>query len=178
MPYAFGIDKNGRPDAEARARLDKAYASAKEKIERFDVIIFLGAGMSEYTQRYGVASLAMASSLYLQEWGWPEDRIVMRPIGYSTMTETRALRDYLAGCKCFPDQVQVEVASSWWHAPRVSATCMVFFGSSVRIVQSSTEHTGKKLIIDIMREILALPRSVLMAWYARKKNKSADQISS
>ena len=33
MPYAFGIDKDGRPDAEARTRLDKAFASAKEKIK-------------------------------------------------------------------------------------------------------------------------------------------------
>ena len=169
MPYAFGLDPDGRPDAEAQTRLDKAFALAREKITHFDVTIFLGAGMPERTRRYGIASLAEASSLYLQGKGWPRERIVMRPVGYSTMTETQTLCDYLITCKCYPGQMLVEVVSSWWHAPRVWAACRLIFGRGIKIYASPSGHSGFMLVYDIAREILALPLSVYRARMARKQ---------
>ena len=69
MPYAFGIDYNGKPDAEARVRLDEALARATSKSRDFDVMIFLGAGMPEHTRPYDVKSLAASGAAYLQEIG-------------------------------------------------------------------------------------------------------------
>ena len=169
MPYAFGVDHNGEPDAEARVRLDDALAIAMSKIRDFDIMIFLGAGMSERTKPYGAESLAASAAAYLQKKGWLAKCIVTRPMGYSTLTETCALYDYIKQCSCPREDMVIEVVSSWWHIPRVWTVCRIMFGSSVKVRISQTGHSGKTLLYDILREIPALPRSALMAWALQKK---------
>ena len=176
MPYAFGIDHDGKPDVEARACLDEALAIAGKKSRDFDIIIFLGAGMPERTKPYGAESLAASAAAYLRKKGWPAIRIVTSPVGYSTVTETCALYDYLKCCLC-PRSMIIGVVSSWWHIPRVWAVCRIILGGSVKIHVSKTGHSGKALICDILREIPALPRSIFMALTSRRKRDRNVKVS-
>ena len=170
MPFAFGVDHDGRPDSEARARLDKALEIARG-IYGYPVYIFLGAGMPECTMKYSVESLAASATAYLKEKGWPADRIITRALGYSTVVETCALANYLKCRVSSGDRVIIKVVSSWWHTPRVWAVCRILLGWSVRVHVSKTGHSGKALIYDMAREMLAFPRSILMAWWASGKSR-------
>jgi len=173
MPFAFGVDEVGMPNDEARARLDKAlevawHISVEKQIlgKGMKVIIFLGANMPERTEKYGISSLAESAKLYLVSKGWPEDKIVMNPKGYNTMVEIMALREHLQ------DSTEVysrlHFISSWMHIPRVYAICKTIFGFHARMKfhASSTPLRGRTLAYFLLREAVALPHSVCMAWRA------------
>ena len=161
MPYACGVDRAGMPDAEAKARLDKALAVARRKCERgLDVIIFLGAGMPERTRKYGYASSAESATVYLQDAGWPAERIVQRPKGFRTTVETFAFYQYLH--ELGDQEYTLEVVSSWVHIARVWMICRIVFGSSVRISISRSGFRGKTLLEMLLREVVAIPHSFLL----------------
>ncbi len=167
MPFAFGVDHTGMPNAEARARLDKALEVARDLNVTAPVIFFLGAGMRYRTERYGIPSLAASAKLYLVSQGWPSDQIAMKPLGFSTMTETMAFRKYLQnvdGYSC------LHFVTSWMHIVRVWMVCRTIFGSStpMKFYASCTPLKGRALVHFLAREAIALPRSVYMAWHARK----------
>ena len=166
MAYACGLNREGRPDREAQARLDKALEIAKEKRRSFDVFIFLGAGMPERTEKYGVASLAAASASYLEEKGWPKSQIVVEPVGYNTVVETRAFRDCLRLVRLAnmrADEMEVHVVSSWVHAPRVWIVAHLLLGWSVHVHASRTGFRAKKMWYYLAYEIAALPQSIVRA---------------
>ncbi len=169
MPFAFGVDETGMPDAEAKARLDKALEVAT-RIKKLGhpIMIFLGAGMPERTQKYGIPSLAASAKLYLVSKGWPENQIAMNPKGYSTMIETMAFREYLEGVD---GDIGLHFVTSWLHIARVYAVCQtIFWGrNSVRMefYPAVTPFKGRTLVHFLLREAIALPRSVYMAWRAR-----------
>ena len=166
MPYAFGLEDNGMPDAEARARLDRALELARdiECLTSQNVIIFLGAGMEDRTRLKGSESLAASSKAYLESKGWSADQIRCNAFGYDTVTETLSFYGYADGS----DRI-VYAVTSWWHKPRVWAVCRIIFGRRIKVYASPSGHSGFRLVRDIVREIPALPRSVFMAWRAGKQ---------
>ena len=166
MPFAYGVDGTGMPDAEARARLDKALEVAIY-IKRLGhpIMIFLGAGMPERTERYGFASLAASAKAYLEARGWPSEKIVMYPKGYSTMTEALAFYVYLEGCN---RDTCLHFVTSWLHIARVYAVCRTIFGfrRPMGFYPAVSPLKGRTLVRFLLREAIALPRSVYMAWRA------------
>ncbi|MDP3778462.1 MAG: ElyC/SanA/YdcF family protein [bacterium] len=177
MPFACGVDDVGMPDAEAKARLDRALEIAwclRERVSKetglraYDtsVMIFLGANMPECTQKYGISSLAESAKMYLVSQGWPAYRIVMNPKGYSTMVETMAFREYLQksgyGYAC------LHFVTSWLHISRVYAVCRTIFGfnTPMKFYASPCAFKGRQLVHFLAREAIALPRSIFMAWRA------------
>ena len=157
MPYAFGLDHDGTPDVEAKVRLDKALFLANEKKGN----IFLGAGMYKYAARRGAISLSYSAYQYLIGRGMGKEKIKDYADGYNTMTETLAFWQYL-GLRNQRDAI-VEVATSWWHVPRVWAVCRIIFGRSIKVHAVQSMHSGPNLVYDMVREIAAFPRSVFMA---------------
>ena len=166
MPYAFGLEKDGMPDAEARARLDRALKIARDVqcLTNSNVIIFLGAGMEDRTRPKGSESLEASSKAYLESKGWPADQIRCNAFGYNTVTETLSFYGYAYGSERI-----IYAVTSWWHEPRVWAVCRVIFGRGIKVYASPSGHSGFMLIYDIAREILALPLSVYRARIARKQ---------
>ena len=157
MPYGFGLENDGTPDAEAKVRLDKTMLIANKK----NGSIFLGAGMQGYAQTKGGESLSSAAYCYLQTKGWQTIRIKMCAQGHNTVTETLTFRTFLCVDSC--DDVVGEVVTSWWHVPRVWMICCLIFGKPIVVHAASSTHSGFLLIYDIAREVLAFPRSVLHA---------------
>ena len=167
MPYAFGLEDNGMPDAEARERLDEALKIARDLIDHLtdsNIIIFLGAGMGDRTRPKGSESLAASSKVYLESRGWSADQIRCNAFGYNTVTETLSFYGYAEGS----DRI-IYVVTSWWHWPRVWVVCRLIFGRGIKVYASPSGHSGFMLIYDIAREILALPLSVYRARIARKQ---------
>lgn len=165
MPYAFGLTKDGKPDTETAARLDKAYSLAERKGKK--TIIFLGAGMQAYAQTKGAYSLATPMRAYLRTKTWPIDRIKVYSKGYDTVTETLSFQQFLmqhtAG-----DLTMVETATSWWHVPRVRMICRIIFGTSIKVHPAPTTHSIFRLAYDIVREVGAFPPSAFRAWRVSK----------
>ena len=172
MPYAFGLDKDGTPDAEARARMDKALAIVSDKSYLDAPSIFLGAGMQECAQSRGAISLSDSGVKYLEMRGLSKHRIGVDARGWNTVTETYALYGYF---KDVERNVIIEAATSWWHVPRVWAVCRIIFGRPIKVHATRSAHSSFRLLYDIMREVIAFPRSALMAASIRKKkNEQGD----
>lgn len=158
MPYAFHLDGKGFPDAEGRARCDAALAHAHQ--QKNYPTIFLGAGMWPAPGGKKRCSLAGAAFRYLRSHGWPSRQILSRPAGYNTATETMAFWYFLQEGR---NNLTAEVATSWWHAPRVKMICRLVFGHPVKVHTCPSTHSVPRLSYDIVREIAAFPKSFLLA---------------
>ena len=157
MPYAFKLNDDGTPDAEAKVRLDDAAAIVNQR----NGVIFLGAGMENYAKTKGANSLSESAHRYLITKGLSEHRIAIRVEGFNTVTETRAFRTFLS--LHASDNHVCEVVTSWWHVPRVWLVCRIIFGKAIKVHGTSSAHFGFQLVYDIAREMVVLPYSVCMA---------------
>lgn len=170
MPYAFGLDEKGKPDAEMAARCDEAFAIAQHKPH---ATIFLGAGMGTYAKARGASSLATAAFFYLRDKkNLPSRQMLIYAHGYSTVTETMTFYEFL---KSRPQQenTEIAVATSWWHAPRVRMICRIIFGKPVTVYTCPCTRTYPQLAFDIAREIAAFPSSFFRAMQCIKNMRNA-----
>ena len=170
MPYAFHLEDDGTLDPEAKIRSDKALRIAENNQES---IIVLAAGWQKYAEQRGVASLAHAAMTYLKTKGWPQNRMRVSPEGYNTVTETAILyRVTLCDNNLFCPKY---VVTSWWHKPRVWLVCRILFPdlSMPQVYATRTTRRGLLLVRDMLRECIAIPKSVFEAF---KMNKTLQYI--
>ena len=177
MPYAFGLEKDGTPDAEARVRLDKALAVTREQGGHVDPFIYLGAGMEERARLRGVESLAASAQAYLELKNWSKDQTVIYPNGCNTVTETLGFFEYVTVDDYDKDSDYIaEATTSWWHAPRARMVCRLLFGGSVKVHSAPSTHRGFDLLYGIMREVAAFPLSAFHAWHLAREMRLYPQL--
>lgn len=170
MPYAFGLDGKGKPDAEMAARCDKALAVAQQMPHP---TIFLGAGMGAYAKARGASSLATAAFFYLRDKkNWPSRQMFISAHGYSAVTETLTFYEFLKS-RPRQDDMEIAVATSWWHAPRVRMICRIIFGRPVTVYTCAGTRMYSQLVFDIAREIAAFSSSFVRAMLCAKKLRNA-----
>ena len=175
MPYAFGLDKDGASDTEARARLDKALEIVRNQSPLIAPSIFLGAGMEKYAKAHGISSLSHAGAWYLRTRGWSRHQVAMDARGRDTVTEALVLYAYF---KEVEKSVIIEVTTSWWHVPRVWAVCRIIFDRPIKVHATRSTHSGFRLLYDIVREAVALPRSVFIAACIKKNEQGSSGLDS
>lgn len=157
VPYAFGVDENGLPDAEGKRRCLGALAL----VGKFpDVVIVLGAGMPEKLTGKPVQTLAGSASWFLQQQGLSILHMLLNPKGRSTARETAAAYEVIPPIS---RHSVVFGVTSWWHGPRVWLCGRIIFGRNFRVKGVGTTHHGMVLARDIVHEIVAMPKSFVEA---------------
>ncbi len=105
--YASRIE-NGLPCPDACGRCDVAITVAREK----NAFIVIGVG-SPPNESHRLFSQAMVR--YLVEHGWPEYRIIINPVGWSTINESKAAYEAIKHA----GDGAIIVVSAWYHIFRV-----------------------------------------------------------
>lgn len=165
MPYAYRLEDDGTLDPEARSRCDNALRIAQNNTE---MKIVLAAGWQEYAHKRGAESLAQAAETYLKTKNWPHHKIHVSAKGFNTVTETSvfyrviSLRSYMGYLGA--------VTTSWWHVPRVWLVCKIIFKPyKTPLVYAAPTTLGlRALAYNILRECIAIPKSIREAWKIKK----------
>jgi hypothetical protein len=118
---------NGMLCPDARGRCDAAIKVAREKAGM--IVIGTGSPSRETDLRF---SEAMVNYLTIIK-GWPEDRIIVNPRGWSTVYETEAayeaIKQAVGAGDC--DDCKIIAVSAWYHIPRVWFIWAIGFGKLV-----------------------------------------------
>lgn len=173
-PLSFGLEDDGRPNAEARTRCDRAVAIAKKLAGQKERVAFVvGGGWEEFSQAHGVSSFAAAYAEYIRsEHSWSGEVLNLSlPHRTNSVDEIialrrgvrqrqRALRFAGGYLEFFPVAV-----TSWWHAPRVWLIGLLVFGYPISIRASKTTLSWRITLRELFfHELPGLFKSSREAW--------------
>lgn len=169
-PLSFGLTDEGKPNAEAEARIRRALVFADEK--RRDVFV-LGGGMSIFARKRGVQTLAHASETYLREQcGW-EGAVFNRAPERNTNTVDEVMTLWtnamLYKSASLGGKPIARPTTSWWHAFRTWWICLIVFRKPVRVHMSRTTLSWRITIREIIfHECPGFLQSCWQAWHKRR----------
>jgi len=113
---------NGAPCPDARGRLRKAMKIARET----DGTIVIGVGSFPGKQTF---EFSEASARYLNEQGWPSERILVNPAGWNTINESIAAYEAIKKA----GGGKIVVVSTWYHILRVWLIWAIVLKKFVRV---------------------------------------------
>ncbi len=116
---------------------------------------------------YSIPRLTETTIAYLKESGWPQEKLILNPKGYNSLTETEAAIEVLDKHQT----KEVVVATSWYHVPRIWLIWQLKYKSNVKF---SVAWQTARPIWSILYEFLAIPKNILVMLFQWFKYQQAQ----
>lgn len=159
MLYGGKVD-DGKLNPDSVGRCEAALRAAKQYP---DSIIVYGVD-------YSIPGLTETTIAWLNEKGWPAERLIVNPKGHNSLGEAEAVIEVLNqhGAK------EIVIATSWYHLPRVWMIFRLLFDGrfSFSVAWATAAPIG-----SLFREILGIPKSFLTIILQRTRSPKREKTA-